>query len=129
MDKELMNEVLKRLDMIGEKLGYGANYFWPKFIRQEYIDGWVSVVLLLVFAALFVGVLYYTVRHWKPKNEDGTTPIYSIYGNNHEGFWIFITTILFIILSYTGVNFLSKFFDIFNPEYWALKSLIETFKH
>jgi len=129
MDKDVLNntdllkEVLKHLDALGEKMGVGANYFWPKFIKQEFIEAWVSLGSLIFFGVLFFLTTYYTSKLWNPKGEG-----YSIYAEDHEPIWIAALVIWGIGLFAAMIAFFTQFFDIFNPEYWALQSLFNTIK-
>jgi hypothetical protein len=53
MNDTMMQELLKRLDMLGEKLGDGAAAMWITLVRQAFWDGgvmnlcWLTLWLLL----------------------------------------------------------------------------------
>ena len=126
MDKEIINEVLKRLDTIGEKIGVGADYFWPKFVKQELIEAWVSLGSLIFFGVLFFLVAYYAGKFWDQDHQNRDR--YSICRESHEPLWISSIVVLGIGFIVSTVAFFCEFFDVFNPEYWALKSLFTTIK-
>jgi hypothetical protein len=123
MDKEAINQITMYLDKLGEKLGIGTAKIWPWFVRQIYIDVVLSWLFLIVTTVSLVIVSRYGMIHWKP--EDGEA--YSIYRNNHEGFWAFIIGLLGFFFVIAVIFWLVFGFDFLNPEYMAFKNLMGIF--
>lgn len=116
MEKEIAL-VLNYLDKIGEKLGIGANMLWPYMMKQQTIEGVVSLILV----PLLLGICFFT---WKR---------YSVNPQRHADKWVdgmyfySVTMIASGILG--GVASLHFIFhglyQLVNTEYTAFKALVE----
>jgi hypothetical protein len=71
MSETMMQEILARLDAIGEKLGEGAAFTWETMIRQAVlVDGWLGL-LGSVGYALLAFVFYRVVCYvWSKKHDE-----------------------------------------------------------
>lgn len=118
MNQETIESILQYLDKVSAKLGVGVDYLWPLFVKQQYIEAYFGLALLLGFVCVCVILLIFTLKYWDP--ESG----YSIYGSDHEVLWTFVWGISVILMFGSGIKFLMEFIDIFNPEYAAFKALL-----
>ena len=113
MKDEILQTVVQKIDLIAAKLGNGVEHFWPIFIRQVYIDSFISIIVFVFCASVlcFLSVLCYKKRH------QDDMPLEFV------GFVVFIiaTIVSFAIFIMYGFSFL-------NPEYWALQDVISKFK-
>lgn len=115
MDQESINLIIQYLDKVGEKIGVAGNQVWPWLIRQQYVESIGSIICFLFFSIIFFILLYNTLKteNFLERNEDAK-----------DG-----TLLAFLIVSAIGffislIFFVTESFDIFNPEYWALKDLL-----
>lgn len=125
MNTESVEMILNSLEKVGQKLGLTADYLWPALIRQQYIDSVFSaLILILSIVALAKGISFAT-KHWHPDSDKKT---YSIYKNDHEGFWIGALIVLGVFSIIGFIWFCCDFQDIFNPTYGALKDITSMLK-
>jgi hypothetical protein len=108
MEKEIAL-VLNYLDKIGEKLGVGANMLWPYLMKQQMIEGIVS----LCFVPIMFAICFLT---WK--NEDRLDEVYpvAVFG-----------TAIFGLVSLAHFAF-HGLFQLVNTEYMAFQAAVELLK-
>jgi hypothetical protein len=119
MEKEI-TLVLNYLDKIGEKLGIGANMLWPYLLKQQMIEGIVSLCLvLLLFTICFLT--------WRK---------YVVNPQRHEAIWVdgmYFYIITTGVTALFGVMSLAHFlfhglFQLVNTEYMAFRVLVGLLK-
>lgn len=112
MNSEQMDKILSYLDKVGEKIGATGQQIWPWLVKQQYIDAFTSLFFLIVFGMMF----------WFSYNK--FINIKWVNGEPEEWgvFVFFVISCIGLFVSF--VCFLVNFFDIFNPEYWALMDLL-----
>lgn len=143
MNEEKLQIILDYLDKIAAKLNIGIHEVWPWFIKQQFVDAYVSLGFLLATIVIAGIVLLVTVKLWRKDNKyskdiyyyekgerverrverDDQVCAYSIYHQNHEVGWIWANVVCIAIVLFTAFIFYMQFFDIFNPEYSAFKDL------
>lgn len=141
MTNEQFSTLLEYLDKLGAKLGVGVNEIWPWFIKQQYVDAFVSLGFFLITTIIATTCLLTTLKLWRKENkynrnmyyydDDGErikrtedqVCAYSIYHQGHELTWVWANVACLIILLGAGLIFYAQFFDIFNPEYSAFKDI------
>lgn len=139
MNEEKLRMILEYLDKIAAKLNIGIEQVWPWFIKQQYVDAYVSFSYFLFFLALCSILLLVTFKLWKSeerydkdrymtseqkKEEAEKVYPYSIVHSDHEYFWIWTNVGFLALLLVSGFLFTAEFFDIFNPEYHAFKDIL-----
>ena len=129
MNADLVKELMTRLDAIGDKIGKGAGYIFPLAIRQVYIDAFVifaATIMIMVATAIFIkmALLYH-------KTVEDSDNLSRLERDKYEMLYITFTVssifgavllMLFIMISLYQLSY------ILNPEYAALKSLLNTVK-
>lgn len=64
MDKELQT-ILNYLDKIALKLNIGVQQIWPWFIKQQFINAFISLGAFLIAITINITFLTITVKFWK----------------------------------------------------------------
>jgi hypothetical protein len=116
MEKEI-TLVLSYLDKIGEKLGIGANMLWPYLMKQQIIEAYMNVAVIVLLAA--IGLFT-----WKR---------YSVNPQRHAEKWVdgmYFYTITMIASGILGFVATLHFifhgvFQLVNTEYVAFKVLVD----
>jgi hypothetical protein len=120
-------EILKRLDVLAEKLGTTAQYLWSVLVKQGTIEGISDIFVGVIFLiGLIIGIklLKFCIKegpkHRSEKCNDWQGPY--IFGSFVGTVMIIAGTIGFTTWIYYGLQ------ALLNPEYYALQKLIELFK-
>lgn len=139
MNEEKLQLILDYLDKIAVKLGIGVQQVWPWFIKQQYVDAFISLGFLLLSIIIAAAFFTITVKLWREddkynKNQYGYIDeekvekekryAYSIYHRSHEFGWIWINICFIALVLFSSSIFYCQFFDIFNPEYSAFKDIV-----
>jgi formate-dependent nitrite reductase membrane component NrfD len=109
-------ELLKRIEVLAEKLGVTADHLWSVMLRQAQIETWMmasSLLLGIVGLALVVPMLKRAI-HYDKKHENGLAFV-----SGAGAVLIGIASIGFVMTAVVNLPTL-----IANPEYWALKDLL-----
>lgn len=120
-----MNEqTTKLLEQLANKLGTTSEYLWDILIKQGPID---STITLIQFALIIIyGIILYRLHIKFSKETESENSAYS----NDEGYIIlpmvfgFIVFIVFVIGAFFEIP--SVFCGYFNPEYWALREILNS---
>lgn len=121
--KEVIEQFGTKLDsyiqVLAEKLGVAAEYVYPLFVKQQVIEGiwFFSAVAFFIF----VGVIMFVLGFKKGKKVDWKDGLY--YALLIPGGLIIFATLM--VLSAGGSKNLTK---IINPEYAAIKEIIQMVK-
>ncbi len=108
------------IDAIAAKIGAGTEHFWPILVEQQIIEGSVTIGLSLFFLIISSIALFFGVRIYK--RIEGET-------SSEDFLWWFIPAGACIVaLFMTAMNLSLKTTYILNPEYHALKDLMEMMK-
>jgi hypothetical protein len=113
------------LQALADKAGVAAEHFWPIFVKQQMIEG----ITVLFFIILF-GLLSFFLLRMAINSVDGA--------NNYEGTYKDVSKtaigyVAGIILAFACfftilVEAPPSIGKIFNPEYYAVQSLVEMVK-
>lgn len=121
MDEKQIDMITNYLDKIGEKIGVGANTIWPWLVKQQYVHAIMSTIWL----CLFWGIGLWICKMWSDKwvvhyKENKDIPaLHALHVMR-----VIFTIIFSIGMMFSVSFFMHEFFDIFNPQYWALKDLL-----
>jgi len=109
MNNEMLQEILKYLDKIGEQLGVGAGRVWPWMLKEQVVSFWTSVIFVFVFGVISGVFLFVALK----------TGV-------EEWFWIcgFLSVVFFVAV----VNLIWSVPQVLNPEYYALRDLLSMVK-
>jgi len=114
MDETLLQlgeKAEQALQVLGEKLGQGAEYVWPILVRQQFVYG------IMLSVGAIIGALVLTA---------GVTML--IKNNNNEGLIVggsaftLFGLVGFIICTVCAINYLA------NPEYHAIQEVFNLIK-
>lgn len=118
-----MNEKTEQLlQSLAEKLGTTTEYLWTILVNQAKYDAITSVIQM----AFMFAIIYWTIKlhiRFSKEDEDGDTMYY-----HKEELLIVpmifaaITSVIMVVFFLSGFNDLIA--SIFNPEYWALKRVL-----
>lgn len=115
MEKEL----LQRLDLLAEKLGVASGHLWEILAKQAKIEFFTDAAALLVVCL----VAFFCTKHrshiskWVQDGYDGREAI---------AFFSAAIFIIIFVLAVAGAITSSGY--LFNPEYFALKQILEIAK-
>ena len=137
IDIDKLQMVLNYLDKIAAKLNIGVQGIWPWFVKQQYVDAYVSLGFLIATIIVASICLCLTLKLWRKEdkyskrhlynNQNGIKEkiyAYSIYYQNHELGWLWANVICIAAVLFSAFVFCVRFFAIFNPEYYAFKDII-----
>jgi O-antigen/teichoic acid export membrane protein len=117
-----MNEqTTKLIESLAAKLGTTAEYLWSVLVNQAYVSGIKSLIGIII--SLLVSFALYKVYKFAAKKIDVEGE------DDNEGFWAIriLTGVAQIIPFILVLYYTSNAFNAFmNPEYWALKELLDT---
>lgn len=120
------------LDMIAEKFGTTVDLLWGVLIRQVYVDATVHFIYLMcIIVGLFllIRMVKWLVKDYYEKSPSSDFESFLI-DSGPVGTLSVVASLVFFILSLVSLPFLieSIIGRFVNPEYYALKLLMEFFK-
>jgi hypothetical protein len=114
------------LEKLATKLGTTSEYLWGVLIRQAAISATTDLIYVILIGCLGVAIWKLHKRFLK-KDAHGDT----VYENN-EGLVVTPMLCAAIIFGFAAIWAFFAIGDIFtaylNPEYWALKEILDTVK-
>ena len=136
-----MDKAMELVEQLATKLGVAAEYLWAVLVKQQYVDGIADIILVVFGIAVMIVLIigapkltakylneYTQLRDDRLKNrgysfssieEDHCKEMYEIipYLAFTIGLCVFIFTLCFVV---SGVK------QVINPEYYALKEVLDT---
>jgi len=122
-----MNEQTTRLiEQLAQKLGTTAEYLWSVLVAQAKVEAIIGIALVSSTILLTVLLIYLHNKFSKESNEE-----MSIYYDKEEIVIIpmvigAITVFILIIASLCSIGTIIT--GLTNPEYWALKEVLNSIK-
>lgn len=113
MDEQIISKVLGYIEDLGKTVSNGATYGFELLVKQQMLEGivWTSISILFLLASIIIA----------PKI------IMKIYKASDE-FFASMTGFVVVIISLIAVVSLpSHIMSIFNPEYYAIKEIMDMF--
>lgn len=108
-------EIMKRLDVLAEKLGVTAQYLWGVLIKQARVEAIEDTLLFVVFAVVaYIGIKFFMDGFKEKYNEDSNLGAMLAGGS--------IGTIAFVV---SVCSFVDAITEWFNPAYFALHKVLE----
>ena len=122
MNEELLIQKAEQaIEALAYKLGVASEHFWPLFVKQQLIEGWTSMVLLVattVVASTLLTMGCLQKGTFFDDDDDHPRPRFFLTIAGSLGLFFSVTMILID-------NGLARTFShIVNPEYQALRDLI-----
>lgn len=115
-------EILKRIDLLAAKLGVTADHIWAVLVKQARVEA-AEWIIWSLFWFILSGACAYMSR-WLYKLEKTGNRSHEV----EEAYFLFAAVpsgIAFVIAAGCLANILTLFV---NPEYWALKQIMEMMK-
>lgn len=121
------SELLKRLDVLAEKLGTTANYLWHVLVKQGLTEGIILTGLSIVcFVVAYKG---YKLLMWSFKEGPSSVKEGSDEWAGRYIFSAIVGTALTIVGICCGLSYMYYGLQwAINPEFYALEKLFETIK-
>ena len=121
---QMYNDVKDALKEIAAGLGTTVEYVWPVFVQQQVVNGVIAltyiVLNLLAFTVAFIMFISSRRAEVKERRYD--------WGENVVASFITSMAFLLLFLFVIGCNLDTAMTGIFNPEYAAVKEVIELIK-
>ena len=124
LNQETLSTALEYLDKIGTKIGMTADTIWPWLIRQQYVYFGTSLTILAIGLVMLIIALHISNKH-HPFDDDkyGTASV------DLQRLLRCATLILSVGFSIVGgIATIVNLPKLFNPEYYALKDLLNLIK-
>ena len=124
-----MNEqTTKLIEQLAQKLGTTTEFIWEVLIKQAYISAITDIIYIVLI--IIVGILIFK-KHYKfskiYKDDFGTTSEYDE-SESKIIFMIAIGMLWLIAALYTFFSIGNIIEGFANPEYWALKQILDAIK-
>ena len=108
----LVNKIQPVLTELSAKLGVAGENLWKILIKQQYVDGFISLIDMLLIGGIIAGIIWIMRKNWNAVKDEG-------------GVWVIVFFVgIFLILlfahAYTGA--IEHFV---NPEYQALEDIFK----
>lgn len=119
-DSTIRQQVITRIDALGQKLGVAVDHIWSVLVRQAYAEAAMRTAFFLV--AVTAAVFLYKLAHrWWAEGADG---------NDESDFVLqvgatLITVATTITLITATVMFIHGIGYVVNPEYFAFERVAE----
>ncbi len=121
-----MNEnTAKLLEKLAQKMGTTSEYLWKVLLSQAPIDATVNLIQFI--GVIIGGIVLLKVHKWLAKEDE--------YGDNRydnsfeERVLMVIAAIVFFVLFFICFCCIGDIISgYFNPEYWALKRVLDSIK-
>lgn len=144
-----MDEAMKLVEQLAAKMGVAVEYLWSILVKQKYADGIVHIILSVVFIGIAITLAALTpriVQHAKEqylflvedrkKNGTGYNGSYwlsSYKEDNAESLMKNFPTVAIVVgiaaLLLAIIFVVSGVKNLINPEYYALKEILNTISY
>jgi hypothetical protein len=119
-----MNNIEVMLAELAEKLGTTIEHLWGVLLYQSFIFGISASFISMIMLAILIGTFYYLkkVGNERRKKVDWECEYdvdFLTIG------WVFFTIIAIVFPIVILVTFYEIFTAFFNPEYWALQTILK----
>jgi len=123
-----MNDTTTRLiQSLADKLGTTAEKLWSVLIAQAPIDATISLFQIFIFGVLWVVMYKLNKKFHQPIPDDNYNDnLYDKYGPA-IGIPMILGVMVLSALTLVGFFYLDMIFaGFFNPEYWALRTVLSS---
>lgn len=117
MNNEVIEKVFEYIDVLAQKLGVATEFVFKTLIVQMFIEGivWSLILIVLLIASIII---------YKKVISFVTTVL-----NDIKEPLIFLSTFILLLIIIIVITYLPyNIMKIFNPEYYALKEILDVFK-
>ena len=110
----MYEKAMEILRWLGDQIGEGAEYFWPIIVRQQ----WIEVVSWLLFPLVVIGT-WLVINKMTDKIQDNEAKTGAKIAVHLLG--------TLALLIFIGI-FCTYLPQLFNPEYYAMKEVLDIIK-
>lgn len=121
METEQLQMVFDKLDQLSLKLGVAAEHIWPWFIRQQYVEAFLPLILMVIFFIASIGLIILLNKVGKFDSCGEADNVITTVLMITAGLSTCITLISFTVT-------VVEIGDVFNVEYAALRDIINLVK-
>jgi len=116
--EKISEELLKRLDLLAQKLGVTIEHLWQVLVRQAYVEAYFAIFSIISSVVLVTVACRYIVKTIDIAVEDN-------YDKRLSGRIVlsFVLGILAVICLLTALFQYSNLGYLFNPEFYALEQV------
>lgn len=135
MNNEILQEVMKRLDGIGRTISQGGKAGFEILVRQKFAEGlvWSAVdtffLIVGIALAIYLGrILILSIKKEKD-SETEDTKLSDDEDSVIAFLWIAgaVISVVFILVAIHDLP--NNLLHVFNPQYYALKDILNAIKH
>lgn len=112
MEKQIADEILKRLDLLGAKLQLGGGYMWSALLKRAVAEGIADVAVGIIVIGIILTLLRIVLKNIKVED------------NPEEPVMVFSFIAALLICIFGIPHIYSGILEIAAPEYYAFKLLM-----
>ena len=141
-----MDKAMELLEQLAINLGVAAEYLWETLVRQQYVEGITDITISIILLIAFVMIAIVTPRFTKTINDKykelaedrktngtgfgGSYTVSSCEEDTYNALKNVAPFIVIIVEFFIFVSIIplvtSGIQQLFNPDYFALKEILET---
>lgn len=116
----MKEEILVRFDLLVAKVSEISPDIWTIYIKQQYAKGFLAIVSFAIFISLLLCCIKNGYKYWTDEKAKEEKKV----------FWAVSSVIIGLICFLCFLELLmgSCFLRVINPEYYAIKDLINILK-
>ena len=114
-------KISNAIEQLAAQIGVGVDHFWPLFVKQQMIDGWINLLTPIILILVSSVYLVLTRNKWEDKTKDDIS--WQGVGGIIIGFVLAISIVFSFVHGTTAVK------QIINPEYYAIKEITEMIRN
>lgn len=123
MNDKFQEKLIEHIDKIAQQLGVASEYIWGTLVMQKFVEGIVYSSIFLTTFLTFIILFRWALKRVSTYEVEDSSEI-----NPYTAITI-ITGITVIVCLVVGIPIMSdQIMKIFNPEYYAFKELLDSFK-
>ena len=131
MNNEVVDKLQSALEILANQLGQGVDHFWPLFIREQSIRGFMGVIfflLVLVIIFIFLKITPAIQKKAIEKNKESYPSLDEGWHPNYGVPYIFVSIFIGIALMVSLVKLFVSIPLLLNPEYHAIQAVFDLVK-
>lgn len=119
LSEDIQNKIIAGISTLAEKLGVAASHVYEVLVRQAFYEGLTASILIgvLLLGLLCLGLFFWFYVTPKIESDD-----------NRIAANVFFVMALAFGLGISGYHLNQNLVKIFNPEYYAIKTILEAVK-
>lgn len=122
MGEMIYGDIKHYIEELAQSLRVAAEHVYGLLVRQQVISGIVTVVSILLAGVVLVAVFSKLLKRQKEVSEEGYDT------TEHEFAIVFLGIVLAVVIVVSIIIVPSSVNQIFNPEYYAIKEIMDVFK-